>query len=56
MEKRKRRKDYFVISDIKRSGLSEEESNRISFERGLKGMENIAKMLKKEIDEKKNKK
>lgn len=49
----KRRKEYFSISNIKRSGLSEEESDRISFERGLKGMENIAKMLKKEIMKKK---
>lgn len=49
----KRRKEYFSINNIKRSGLSEEESDRISFERGLKGMENIAKMLKKEIMKKK---
>lgn len=51
----KKRKDYFTISNIERSDLSKEESDKISLERGLKGMENVAKELKNEI-EGKNKK
>lgn len=46
MEKEnKKRFESFYISDIKSSDISKEESDKISLEQGLEGMNNLAKKI-----------